>query len=730
MAKRHTFIGNFLLTLIFIALTACGGGSTSSEEQNQQTEDTESVPTTPPPQPDPDTDTDTDTGTDTDTDTDPDPEPEPDPEIDPDSSPEPFLFEGVEDVSPNTEVYSNIITVNGINQPVDVLIQNGEYSVEGRDFVSTPGAILNGETLQVRHIASERNNETVTSTLSVGDFSTTFSSVTEAYSGQLAIAASGTELLLLGIGKQGEISVRGRASIPQLESYNPQHNIFSITKHPSKNQVFVTSQNHCDELTELNPRFICGGNARVDRFSFSENSLDYDGLAFLAQPPLRLSKPSITKDNDVTTVAFTITNQSESPINISELIFNHATHPTTVVEACEGAILTVGDACTIALSAGTDGNNSPRADIDIITSAGNFHTYVLDNYYSYGGFRVGYYLPSLSSPDDLSLPDCALDGYHDTPPDHGPVFTEDSITLPPVNMLDFGGKDDKAGSCRFENLVFNESGSRIYAIDPGNNKLSVFSVDEAGKMHFLSETDGHLRVGPGLAINQAGTTLYSGMSVFTIADDQIFEQTPSASGTNFGKDTELVTGPNMESLLLTTSDTREGAELAIYELDTDPAQPIKVSSVTQPEISFFYTQHHSDNLAVFAAGGGLFADDEVETPETAFFKVYQRNDGQFAETASSDLGISIGNCDGCEAPYIYGTWVQRLRMNKLGTRLIAGGIVGPRDTFTRENAPWLGALVTYAIDEESGELSQQDLLPLAGNVRDILLLDLPVTETP
>ena len=95
-----------------------------------------------------------------------------------DLEPAPFSFESQRDVSPVTFVYSNLVTVNDINGPVEVTISGGDYAINQEHFTSSPGLVNSGDTLIIR-IASPSTPATIReATVTIGTVSQTFSITT------------------------------------------------------------------------------------------------------------------------------------------------------------------------------------------------------------------------------------------------------------------------------------------------------------------------------------------------------------------------------------------------------------------------------------------------------------------------------------------------------------------------------------------------------------------------
>lgn len=99
------------------------------------------------------------------------------------AAPAPFTFAERTDVATNAVVTSEGKTVTGFSGALEVRVSgegSPQYRVGTGGFTSTPGTILAGQTLTVRHTSSAQANTATVSTIFVGDYSTPFKSVTGA----------------------------------------------------------------------------------------------------------------------------------------------------------------------------------------------------------------------------------------------------------------------------------------------------------------------------------------------------------------------------------------------------------------------------------------------------------------------------------------------------------------------------------------------------------------------
>lgn len=96
----------------------------------------------------------------------------------PDTHPNAFAFAAQADVPVASARTSNAIAVAGINTPVAVRVQNGEYRVGTGAWTSAPATVAPGEVLTLRHTSSAAYAGTIETTLTLGDVSASFRSTT------------------------------------------------------------------------------------------------------------------------------------------------------------------------------------------------------------------------------------------------------------------------------------------------------------------------------------------------------------------------------------------------------------------------------------------------------------------------------------------------------------------------------------------------------------------------
>ncbi len=96
-----------------------------------------------------------------------------------DTTPLPFVFIDQTNVARGIEVTSNFITVNGIDAPSPISIVGGTYEInQSGIFTYVAGEVLNGDVVRVRHTSSLDYLGEVTTILTIGGVSGSFTSYT------------------------------------------------------------------------------------------------------------------------------------------------------------------------------------------------------------------------------------------------------------------------------------------------------------------------------------------------------------------------------------------------------------------------------------------------------------------------------------------------------------------------------------------------------------------------
>lgn len=95
-----------------------------------------------------------------------------------DTSPDAFIFAELSNVGLAMPAVSESVEVSGIDSVTSLSIDGGEYSINGGEFTGENGSVVAGDSIQVRVTSSGESEEITTATITVGDYSTSFSVIT------------------------------------------------------------------------------------------------------------------------------------------------------------------------------------------------------------------------------------------------------------------------------------------------------------------------------------------------------------------------------------------------------------------------------------------------------------------------------------------------------------------------------------------------------------------------
>lgn len=95
-----------------------------------------------------------------------------------DTTPTAFAFTDVNGVARSTVQTSNSISVSGIDAPTVIAVVGGSYAINAGAYISTPGMVVSGDTVSVRHTSSALAGSAVSTSLSIGGVADTFTSTT------------------------------------------------------------------------------------------------------------------------------------------------------------------------------------------------------------------------------------------------------------------------------------------------------------------------------------------------------------------------------------------------------------------------------------------------------------------------------------------------------------------------------------------------------------------------
>ena len=85
-----------------------------------------------------------------------------------------FAFEPVSNAEPGVMIYSQPITIQDLPHSVEIIIDNGEYSVNGQAFTQQKGLLVDGDSIQIRLVSSPVYDESVVATVTINGASENF----------------------------------------------------------------------------------------------------------------------------------------------------------------------------------------------------------------------------------------------------------------------------------------------------------------------------------------------------------------------------------------------------------------------------------------------------------------------------------------------------------------------------------------------------------------------------
>ena len=91
-----------------------------------------------------------------------------------DSTPDAFAFSAEVEVALAEMIYSNTMTISGINVATIIQVNNGEYSINEGEFTSQQGTITNGQQVVLKLLSSASHSDSTQALLTVGDVSAAF----------------------------------------------------------------------------------------------------------------------------------------------------------------------------------------------------------------------------------------------------------------------------------------------------------------------------------------------------------------------------------------------------------------------------------------------------------------------------------------------------------------------------------------------------------------------------
>ena len=162
---------------------------------------------------------------------------------------------------------SDAITITGIGVPVSISVTAGEYSIDGGAFTANPGTIANGQSVVVRLTSSPSYATELSSTLTVGGVSATFSVSTIAQTinpSQYFPLTPGSTWLMRRNGVSGTATITTSQIVNGVSTLGLQDALDGSTTYYSNDASGLRQHR-----TSLPPGFVagCGTVAEIDTYS-------------------------------------------------------------------------------------------------------------------------------------------------------------------------------------------------------------------------------------------------------------------------------------------------------------------------------------------------------------------------------------------------------------------------------------------------------------------------------
>lgn len=155
---------------------------------------------------------------------------------------------------------------------------------------------------------------------------------------------------------------------------------------------------------------------------------------------------------------------------------------------------------------------------------------------------------------------------------HEFAFLQDASLTGMSCAQQVSGYVGQEGECAPVGMTFSPDGTRLYVDDDYDDLVQVFTVDETGRLSFV--TEGASTALHGLAIDPTATYLYNGQHVIEVTGDAPVDVTPGTGGNS----TALVTLPGGPGLITTVGTN----DIGVYDL-ADATAPAVVDELVLPD---------------------------------------------------------------------------------------------------------------------------------------------------
>ena len=308
-------------------------------------------------------------------------------------TPTAFTFADQTGVTIDTQVDSDAITITGLTRDTIITVAGGEYSIDGGEFTSVRGAVVNNNSVRLRSTSSSSFSTAVDAVLTIGTVSDTFSVITEALD-DIPEAFSFTDQTLVTPGSvrtSDAITVSGINAPVSISVLNDEYSInggaYTSLDGTVNNGDLVTVRHtsHTSQSAAHTTTVIIGGvygyfssytyDATPNAFSFSDKTdavLDSHYISWFTVAGINVdTEISITGGGQYSINGGSYTSEQGAVSNSDyiDVQILSSTSPSTTVEA----VLTVGGVSdTFSVTTGSDVDGDAVIDIyDNCTNVAN-----------------------------------------------------------------------------------------------------------------------------------------------------------------------------------------------------------------------------------------------------------------------------------------------------------------------------------------------------------------------
>ncbi|MEP1445173.1 MAG: hypothetical protein ABJK37_03535 [Paraglaciecola sp.] len=158
----------------------------------------------------------------------------PNSQTDNDTIPNAFNFSSVQNVSLNTQLHSETITISGINAATTVSINNGQFKINEGEFSSTATTVSNNDKITISLTSANEYNTTHTATLTIGN-------------GNVSATFDVTTLTAPSLNNLIDVNLHIKHSVGGIDRFD-REKFITIHANHTENDWYTVGENKLDDL--------------------------------------------------------------------------------------------------------------------------------------------------------------------------------------------------------------------------------------------------------------------------------------------------------------------------------------------------------------------------------------------------------------------------------------------------------------------------------------------------